>query len=109
MYTKEYLRKLGLNGTYLGFHYLSEAINLVSQNKTLLLALNTQLYPIIARKYLTSSENVERNIRTAISICWSKGDRELLNNLFPKPLNHKPSAGEFIDALYTLTNNCKQD
>ena len=107
MFTKDYLRKLGLNGTYLGFHYLSEAINLVCQDKSLLLALNTELYPMIARKYHTSSENVERNIRTVISVCWIKSDRDMLNALFPKPLDHKPSAGEFIDALYTLAKNRK--
>lgn len=96
----DFLRKMGVNGTYLGFYYLIDAVNLVCQDKRLLLALNTELFPIVARKYRTSPENVERNIRTVINVCWSKGDRALMNSLFSSPLDRKPSVGEFIDALY---------
>ena len=93
------IRSLGISGTYRGFLYLSDAVKLVLANEELLLAVCNKLYPAVAAIHHTTSDNVERNIRTAISACWTRGDRALIEMLFPYPLSAKPKASELIDAL----------
>lgn len=100
----ETIRALGINGTYLGFRYLVEAIEIVSQNEDILLSISTKLYPTIAELHHTTAVNVERNIRTVINACWERGNRAFLADIFPYPLKSKPSSGEMIDAL---TEYCK--
>lgn len=93
------VRALGVNRTYLGYHYLIDAVNLVTQNELLLFSVCRKLYPAIAELHHTTADNVERNIRTVINACWERGDRSFLESLFPYPLSAKPTASELIDAL----------
>lgn len=58
------------------------------------------LYVDIAEHFGTSRDNVEHCIRTAISNCWYKGNRELLIKIAGYKLKQKPAIGEFIDILY---------
>jgi two-component system response regulator (stage 0 sporulation protein A) len=58
-----------------------------------------RLYPNIAEKYDTSSSKVERAIRHAIEVAWSRGKIENINNIFGIKIytaNDKPTNGEFI-------------
>lgn len=93
------VRALGINATYLGYRYLIEAVYLASENEDILLSVCTKLYPIIAEKFQTTPDNVERNLRTVINACWERGNRSLLQTIFPYPLASRPSASELIDAL----------
>ena len=57
------------------------------------------LYPTIARKYQTTSSRVERAIRHAIEVAWSRGRMETLESLFGYTINvgkGKPTNSEFI-------------
>lgn len=89
-------RKLGIYATYLGYYYLAYSIKLTLQDETYLLNLTRVLYPEVARKFNVSTACVERNIRTAISVCWKHGNREFLNNIAGYVLQSKPTNGEFI-------------
>lgn len=93
------VRALGINGTYLGFRFLIDAVELVTENEDLLLSVCSKLYPAIAEMHHTTPDNVERNIRTVINACWERGNRPLLEKIFPYPLSARPSSGELIDAL----------
>ena len=58
-----------------------------------------QLYPEIARKYKTTSSRVERAIRHAIEVAWSRGKIEATENIFGYTVNAdkgKPTNSEFI-------------
>ena len=57
------------------------------------------LYPTIAGKYQTTSSRVERAIRHAIEVAWSRGKMETLDSLFGYTINTgkgKPTNSEFI-------------
>lgn len=61
------------------------------------------LYPSIAAKYQTTPSRVERAIRHAIEVAWSRGRMETLDALFGYTINTgkgKPTNSEFI-ALIT--------
>ena len=93
------VRALGINATYLGYRYLIAAVYLVSENEDILLSVCNRLYPSVAEQFKTTSDNVERNLRTVINICWERGDRKFLKSIFPYPLLSRPSASELIDVL----------
>jgi two-component system response regulator (stage 0 sporulation protein A) len=62
-----------------------------------------QLYPFVAQQYDTTSSRVERAIRHAIEIAWTRGNADEINNYFGyRTDNYKcrPTNSEFI-ALIT--------
>ena len=57
------------------------------------------LYPTIAKKYKATSSSVERAIRHAIEVAWSRGKVELLEDMFGFTISSgkgKPTNSEFI-------------
>lgn len=61
------------------------------------------LYPSIAKKFQTTSSRVERAIRHAIEVAWSRGKMDTLDDLFGYTISNgkgKPTNSEFI-ALIT--------
>lgn len=57
------------------------------------------LYPTIAKKFSTTPSRVERAIRHAIEVAWSRGRMETLDNLFGYTISTgkgKPTNSEFI-------------
>ena len=57
------------------------------------------LYPTIAKKFQTTPSRVERAIRHAIEVAWSRGRMETLDALFGYTVNTgkgKPTNSEFI-------------
>ena len=99
------IRALGIHGTYRGYHYLALAISLILQDEANLLQVTKNLYPKIAEAFHTTPKCVERNLRTVVSVCWERGNRELLQEIAGYQLQFKPTTGEFIDML---AGNLKQ-
>ena len=93
------IRSLGIGATYRGYRYLILAITLCLEDEDYLLGISKLLYPHIARTYQTSSSSVERDLRTVITVCWERGNRDLLQEISPCPLFAKPTTGEFLDIL----------
>ena len=57
------------------------------------------LYPTIAKKYKTTSSSVERAIRHAIEVAWSRGKMDTIDALFGYTVSTgkgKPTNSEFI-------------
>ena len=72
---------------------------MVIEDIELLGAVTKELYPSIAEKYGTTSSRVERAIRHAIEVAWSRGRIETINKLFGYTVHEqkgKPTNGEFI-------------
>ena len=65
------LRSLGIGATYRGYRYLNYGIRLCLADEDYLLAVSKLLYPQIAKYFHTTSSSVERDIRTAVKVCWS--------------------------------------
>ncbi len=82
-----------------GYHYLREAIRMVYDDPTLISSITKRLYPGVARRFSTSASKVERAIRHAIDVAWTRGKIENINRLFGYNIysrNDKPTNGEFI-------------
>ena len=57
------------------------------------------LYPSIAKKNQTTASRVERAIRHAIEVAWSRGRVDTIDELFGYTVNNKkgkPTNSEFI-------------
>jgi len=57
------------------------------------------LYPAIAKEYGTSPEKVERAIRHAIDVAWSRVMADSIDNVYGYPINKhkgKPTSSELI-------------
>ena len=68
------------------------------------------LYPTVAKRYQTTSSRVERAIRHAIEVAWSRGKLDTLEELFGYTVSNrkgKPTNSEFI-ALVADTIRLKQ-
>ncbi|MFZ7120406.1 MAG: sporulation transcription factor Spo0A [Eubacteriaceae bacterium] len=93
------LHEIGVPAHIKGYLYLREAIQMVVDNLEILGAVTKELYPSIAKKYNTTSSRVERAIRHAIEVAWTRGRVETIDNIFGYTIdNHKgkPTNSEFI-------------
>lgn len=93
------IHEIGVPAHIKGYLYLREAIAMVYKEVELLGAITKTLYPRIAEKYNTTPSRVERAIRHAIEVAWSRGNMESIRNLFGYTINvtkAKPTNSEFI-------------
>ncbi len=93
------IHEIGVPAHIKGYTYLREAIKMVIENVDLLSAVTKELYPSIAKKYNTTASRVERAIRHAIEVAWSRGRVDTINELFGYTINNekgKPTNSEFI-------------
>lgn len=93
------IHDIGVPAHIKGYLYLREAITMVYHDIELLGSITKVLYPDIAKKYNTTASRVERAIRHAIEVAWSRGDIESISSLFGHTINvakAKPTNSEFI-------------
>ncbi|SKA76738.1 two-component system, response regulator, stage 0 sporulation protein A [Clostridium sp. USBA 49] len=93
------IHEIGVPAHIKGYMYLREAINMVVNDIELLSAVTKELYPSIAEKYNTTASRVERAIRHAIEVAWSRGQVDTINKLFGYTIHNdkgKPTNSEFI-------------
>lgn len=99
------LRKLGADGSYVGFRYVVYGICRVHQNPDLTTYICKGLYTEIAVHFHTTVSCAERNIRTLVNTVWKRGSRKLLNEIFYRELTQKPTNAAFIDAITQYTED----
>ena len=95
----EFIHDLGVPAHIKGYQYVRTAIMMVVENMELLNYITKQLYPVIAKKYSTTSSRVERAIRHSIEVAWSRGRPETMNRIFGYTIDTgkgKPTNSEFI-------------
>ena len=93
------IHEIGVPAHIKGYLYLREAIKMVIDNVELLGAVTKELYPSIAKKFNTTPSRVERAIRHAIEVAWSRGKVDTINKLFGYTVHTtkgKPTNSEFI-------------
>ena len=73
---------VGIPAHIKGYHYLREAIRMVYFNPELISKITKELYPGIAKRFNTTASKVERAIRHAIEVSWTRGKIENINKLF---------------------------
>ena len=93
------LHEIGIPAHIKGYHYLRDAIMMAVDDMDVLNAITKILYPTVAKKYQTTSSRVERAIRHAIEVAWSRGKLDTLDELFGYTVSNgkgKPTNSEFI-------------
>ena len=93
------IHEIGVPAHIKGYQYLREAIMMAVEDIDMLNSITKVLYPTIAKKYQTTPSRVERAIRHAIEVAWSRGKMETLDALFGYTVNTgkgKPTNSEFI-------------
>lgn len=93
------IHEIGVPAHIKGYQYLREAITMVYNNIEILGAITKTLYPEIAEKFKTTPSRVERAIRHAIEVAWTRGNIDSISHLFGYTVNiskSKPTNSEFI-------------
>ena len=93
------IHEIGVPAHIKGYLYLREAIGMVYHDIELLGSITKILYPDIAKKYNTTSSRVERAIRHAIEVAWSRGNIDSISDIFGYTVSvskAKPTNSEFI-------------
>lgn len=93
------IHEIGVPAHIKGYQYLREAIMMSVEDNEMLSSITKVLYPSIAKKCQTTPSRVERAIRHAIEVAWSRGRMETLDALFGYTINTgkgKPTNSEFI-------------
>jgi two-component system response regulator (stage 0 sporulation protein A) len=93
------MHEIGVPAHIKGYQYLREAIMMVVKDLDIINSITKQLYPSIARGYNTTPSRVERAIRHAIEVAWSRGQVDAIDALFGYTVNigkGKPTNSEFI-------------
>ena len=93
------LHEIGIPAHIKGYHYLRDAILMTIDDMDVLNAITKILYPTVAKRHQTTSSRVERAIRHAIEVAWSRGKLDILDELFGYTVSNgkgKPTNSEFI-------------
>lgn len=93
------IHDLGVPAHIKGYQYLREAILKTVKNMGIINAVTKELYPVVAKEFYTTPSRVERAIRHAIEVAWSRGDIEVLQQYFGHTVSNircKPTNSEFI-------------
>lgn len=105
------LIELGIPLRLSGHRYLCTAVNIyysIDRQTTRRIKITKDIYPEVANQYGTTSQCVERSIRHAVGICFTRGDLNLIDKMFGFTINEtkgKPTNGEFIATVaYWLAN-----
>ena len=93
------IHEIGIPAHIKGYMYLREAINMLVNDIGLLSAVTKELYPSIGKKFNTTDSRVERAMRHAIDVAWSRGQIETINKIFGYTIQNekgRPTNSEFI-------------
>lgn len=96
------MHQIGIPAHIRGHRYIRSAVIMALENADILNAITKELYPGIAAIHHTTASRVERAIRHAIEVAFTRGDIETLNAMFGytiKTSKGKPTNSEFISML----------
>ena len=93
------IHEIGVPAHIKGYHYLRDAIMMSVNDTEMLNSITKQLYPTIAQRHKTTPSRVERAIRHAIEVAWSRGKMDTIDALFGYTVHNgkgKPTNSEFV-------------
>ena len=96
------LHKLGIPSHIKGYSYIRESVYLFYKNSEAYGGITKEIYPEVAIRYSTTASRVERAIRHAIEVSWSRGDFDLMEEIFGNSVafdRAKPTNSEFIATI----------
>lgn len=98
MRVTDILRKIGIPANVRGYRYVRTAIIMVYNDSRILEAITKELYPEVARRYKTTCAKVERAIRHAIYIAYTRGNMDAMDKYFEYD-GLKPTNSQFIATI----------
>lgn len=97
------LRKLGIPPNVSGYRFLMEAVQIGIDDPVSVESITKSIYPEIAKRCQTTSSRVERAIRHAIEVAWTRrGDAALQKEIFANSIDTgkcKPTNSQFVATL----------
>lgn len=93
------IHEIGVSAHIKGYQYLRDAIMMSVNDSEVLNSITKVLYPTIAKKHKTTPSRVERAIRHAIEVAWSRGKMDTIDELFGYTVSYgkgKPTNSEFV-------------
>ena len=93
------IHEIGVPAHIKGYQYLRDAIMMSVDDGEMLNSITKMLYPSIAKKHKTTPSRVERAIRHAIEVAWSRGKMDTIDALFGYTVSNgkgKPTNSEFV-------------
>ena len=93
------LRLLGVSGKLSGFHFAVYMLERVQEKPEYVLLITKRLYSQTAQYFHTTTNCVERNLRTLVQACWRQPDHSLLERIAGHPLSQPPTNAQFIDMV----------
>lgn len=93
------IHEIGVPAHIKGYQYLRDAIIMSVNDNEMLNSITKILYPTIAKRHKTTPSRVERAIRHAIEVAWSRGKMDTIDELFGYTVCNgkgKPTNSEFV-------------
>lgn len=93
------IHEIGVPAHIKGYQYLRDAIIMSVNDTEMLNSITKILYPSIAKQHKTTPSRVERAIRHAIEVAWSRGKIDTIDELFGYTIctgKGKPTNSEFV-------------
>lgn len=98
-YITNIMLDIGVPAHLKGYHYLREAIMLSGRDMEVVSSVTKLLYPTIAKRFKTTDQKVERAIRNAIEVSWTRGNVETFEKMFGYSVmsgKNRPTNSEYI-------------
>ncbi len=99
LYITDIMLDIGVPAHLKGYHYLRDAILLSGRDMEVVSSVTKLLYPTIAKRFKTTDQKVERAIRNAIEVSWSRGNVDTFEQLFGYSIQQgksRPTNSEYI-------------
>lgn len=98
-YVTKIMLDMGIPAHLKGYHYLREAIILSGKDMEAVSSVTKLLYPTVAKRFKTTDQKVERAIRNAIEVSWTRGNVDTFEELFGYSVGTgkgRPTNSEYI-------------
>ena len=98
-YVTRIMLDMGIPAHLKGYHYLREAILLSGKDMEAVSSVTKLLYPTVAKRFKTTDQKVERAIRNAIEVSWTRGNVDTFEELFGYSVGTgkgRPTNSEYI-------------
>ncbi|MBQ7925145.1 MAG: sporulation initiation factor Spo0A C-terminal domain-containing protein [Lachnospiraceae bacterium] len=98
-YITNIMLDVGVPAHLKGYHYLRDAILLSGRDMEVVSSVTKLLYPTIAKRFKTTDQKVERAIRNAIEVSWTRGNVDTFEEMFGYSAlsgKNRPTNSEYI-------------
>ncbi len=101
------LHELGIPSHIKGYQYMKEGIEMIYHTPSMMDKITKRLYPELAKKFHSTTTRVERDIRHAIELGWTRANWDYMEELFGYSIDSdkaKPTNREFITTIVDRIN-----